>query len=96
MSGDVTFPLFNTNGSTAWTAPIPPDAGLIGVRFFAQCLPFDASANPRGIVTTNAGEAMIADRVPQLCHAAIRHISALTGLPGFSQESPARNVTWSS
>lgn len=59
VSGDASIALFNTSGSTNWTTTIPADYGLPHARFFTQCLPFDPVANLRGIVASNAGEAVI-------------------------------------
>ena len=59
VSMDVLFPLSVAAGKSTWSLPVPPDAGLLGFRFYQQGVVFEAGANAHNAILTNAGEGCI-------------------------------------
>jgi len=63
--------LFVTNGlvsligntptptTATWTLPIPSAVGLVGFNFYQQAFALDLSANPAGIIGSNAGHGVV-------------------------------------
>lgn len=59
VSLDMLTPLAVTAGKSSWTLVVPPDAGLLGFRFYQQGIVFEAGANVHNALLTNAGEGCV-------------------------------------
>ena len=55
-SGDQLHIMSSVLGSGAWSFVVPP---VPGATFFNQAFPFDPSANPLGLTTSNGGRGVI-------------------------------------
>ena len=62
VSANLSFPMFNWNGTAALRLEVPGDASLLGAPFFNQGLVSDPGANAFGAVVSNAGEGRIGGR----------------------------------
>lgn len=61
-SGDSTFGLFVWHSTANWGLMVPDHPALLGLAFYNQAFGIDRTANPLGLVATNASAAVIGQR----------------------------------